>query len=95
MAQAWAHAAEGAGVLQTRCGPIEVQEAGTGVPLLEVHGSSGVHGQGMAFAGALAKHRIRVIAMSRFGCANTRLKLTNFNISGSSHRTDVAVQGNS
>jgi len=71
MAQARAHAAQGAVLLQTRCGPIEVQAAGTGVPLLVVHGSGGGHDQGMAFAGALARHGIRVIAMSRFGYLRT------------------------
>jgi pimeloyl-ACP methyl ester carboxylesterase len=71
MAQARARAAEGAVLLQTRCGPIEVQEAGTGVPLLVVHGSGGGHDQGMAFAGTLAQHGIRVIAMSRFGYLRT------------------------
>ena len=71
MAQARARAAVGSVLLQTRCGPIEVQEAGTGVPLLVVHGSGGGHDQGMAFAGALAHHGIRVIAMSRFGYLRT------------------------
>lgn len=55
----------------TRCGPIEYQEAGAGVPLLAVHGSGGGYDQGMAFAGALADHGIRVIAMSRFGYLRT------------------------
>ena len=61
-----------AGVLiDTRCGPIEYQEAGAGVPLLAVHGSGGGHDQGMAFASTLAKQGIRVIAMSRFGYLRT------------------------
>ena len=61
-----------AGVLiDTRCGPIEYQEAGAGVPLLAVHGSGGGHDQGMAFASTLAKQSIRVIAMSRFGYLRT------------------------
>ncbi len=71
LARARARAAAGAVLLQTRCGPIETQEAGTGVPLLVVHGSGGGHDQGMAFAGALAQHGIRVIAMSRFGYLRT------------------------
>ena len=50
-------------LLQTRCGPIEVQEAGTGVPLLVVHGSGGGHDQGKAFAGAVAQHGIRRAAV--------------------------------
>ena len=71
MQRARAHAAQGSVLLHTRCGPIEYQEAGTGVPLLAVHGSGGGHDQGMAFAGALAKQGIRVIAMSRFGYLRT------------------------
>ena len=66
-----AHAAQGSVLLQTRCGPIEYQEAGAGVPLLAVHGSGGGHDQGMAFARALAHRGIRVIAMSRFGYLRT------------------------
>lgn len=71
MKQARTRAAEGSVLLQTRCGPIEYQEAGRGVPLLAVHGSGGGHDQGMAFAGNLAQHGIRVIAMSRFGYLRT------------------------
>ena len=66
-----ARAAHGSVLIATRCGPIEYQEAGTGVPLLAVHGSGGGHDQGMAFAGALARQGIRVIAMSRFGYLRT------------------------
>ena len=68
---ATARAAQGSRLVATRCGPIECQEAGTGVPLLMVHGSGGGHDQGMAFAGGLAQRGIRVIAMSRFGCLRT------------------------
>ena len=64
-------AAQGSRLVATRCGPIECQEAGTGVPLLMVHGSGGGHDQGMAFAGGLAQRGIRVIAMSRFGYLRT------------------------
>jgi 2-hydroxy-6-oxonona-2,4-dienedioate hydrolase len=71
MQRARAHAAQGSVLLQTRCGPIEYQEAGTGVPLLAVHGSGGGHDQGMAFAAALSKQGIHVIAMSRFGYLRT------------------------
>ena len=69
--RARAHAAQGSVLLPTRCGAIEYQEAGTGVPLLAVHGSGGGHDQGMAFASGLAKQGIRVIAMSRFGYLRT------------------------
>ena len=66
-----ANAALGSVVIGTRCGPIEYQEAGAGVPLLMVHGSGGGHDQGMAFAGDLAQRGIRVTAMSRFGYLRT------------------------
>ena len=66
-----ARAAHGSVLIATRCGPIEYQEAGSGGPLLAVHGSGGGHDQGMAFAGALATQGIRVIAMSRFGYLRT------------------------
>ena len=75
MRRARAHAAQGSVLLQTRCGPIEYQESGSGVPLLAVHGSGGGHDQGMAFAVGLAPHGIRVIAMSRFGYLRTPMPL--------------------
>jgi 2-hydroxy-6-oxonona-2,4-dienedioate hydrolase len=71
MQQARAHAAQGSVLLPTRCGPIEHQEAGNGVPLLVVHGSGGGHDRGMALAGALALQGVRVIAVSRFGYLRT------------------------
>ena len=74
MQRARAHAAQGSVLIATRCGPIEYQDAGAGVPLLAVHGSGGGHDQGMAFAGALAKQGIRVIAMSRFGYLRTPMR---------------------
>jgi 2-hydroxy-6-oxonona-2,4-dienedioate hydrolase len=71
LALATAHAAEGSTVLTTRCGPIEVQQAGEGIPLLMVHGSGGGHDQGMDWARPLTRVGIRVIAMSRFGYLRT------------------------
>lgn len=71
LALATERAAQGSTLLDTRCGPIEVQQAGEGVPLLVVHGSGGGHDQGMAWARPLAQRGIRVIAMSRFGYLRT------------------------
>ncbi len=48
-------AAKASVMVATRCGPIEYQEAGLGVPLLIVHGSGGGHDQGMLFAAPLAR----------------------------------------
>ena len=62
---------QGSLLITTRCGPIEYQEAGTGTPLLMVHGSGGGHDQGMAFADKLTQRGIRLIAMSRFGYLRT------------------------
>lgn len=71
IALAAARAAEGSVVLDTACGPIEVQQAGEGTPLLVIHGSGGGHDQGMAWARPLGQHGVRVIAMSRFGYLRT------------------------
>lgn len=71
MKLAHARVAHGSALIATRCGLIEYQEVGTGVPLLAIHGSGGGYDQGMAFAGALAHQGIRVIAMSRFGYLRT------------------------
>jgi 2-hydroxy-6-oxonona-2,4-dienedioate hydrolase len=73
IAAAQARAARGGVVLQTRCGPIEYEEAGQGVPLLMVHGSGGGHDQGMNFGRAFVPQGMRVIAMSRFGYLGTPL----------------------
>jgi pimeloyl-ACP methyl ester carboxylesterase len=71
LAVAAERAALGSEVVTTRCGPIEVQQAGQGVPLLMIHGSGGGHDQGMAWARPLAQRGVRVIAMSRFGYLRT------------------------
>jgi 2-hydroxy-6-oxonona-2,4-dienedioate hydrolase len=73
--RATARTLQGSLMAVTRCGPIEYQEAGVGVPLLMVHGSGGGHDQGMAFAGSLAQRGIRVIAVSRFGYLRTPMAL--------------------
>jgi pimeloyl-ACP methyl ester carboxylesterase len=64
-------AAQGSAVVSTRCGPIEAQQAGDGIPLLMIHGSGGGHDQGMAWARPLTQQGVRVIAMSRFGYLRT------------------------
>ncbi len=71
LSSAAARAAQGSAVVATRCGPIEVQQAGAGIPLLMVHGSGGGHDQGMDWARPLARDGMRVIAMSRFGYLRT------------------------
>lgn len=71
LAVAAGRAASGSVVVATRCGPIEVQQAGDGTPLLMIHGSGGGHDQGMAWARPLVRQGMRVIAMSRFGYLRT------------------------
>lgn len=73
LADVKARVAQGSTLVETRCGPIEYQQAGSGVPLLAVHGSGGGYDQGMAFAAPLTARGIRVIAMSRFGYLRTPL----------------------
>lgn len=71
LAVAAARAAQGSVIVTTRCGPIEVQQAGEGAPLLMIHGSGGGHDQGMAWARPLVRQGVRVIAVSRFGYLRT------------------------
>ncbi len=71
LARAAERAARGSEFVTTRCGLIEVQQAGEGTPLLMIHGSGGGHDQGMAWARPLAQQGVRVIAMSRFGYLRT------------------------
>jgi len=71
IAAARALVSRGSTLINTPCGTIEYQEAGTGVPLLAVHGSGGGFDQGMAFAAPLATKGVHVIEMSRFGYLRT------------------------
>jgi pimeloyl-ACP methyl ester carboxylesterase len=71
LAIATERAAQGSTLAATRCGQIEYQELGQGVPLLMIHGSGGGHDQGMAWAQPLVRQGVRVIAMSRFGYLRT------------------------
>ncbi len=54
-------------VISTRFGELEYAEAGTGTPLLMVHGTGGGFDQGLFFAKRFADGGYRVIAPSRFG----------------------------
>jgi pimeloyl-ACP methyl ester carboxylesterase len=58
-------------IIDTRCGPIEYAEAGSGEPLLIAHGAGGGFDQGMEFAGPLSERGFRVVAVSRFGYLRT------------------------
>lgn len=54
-------------VIATRFGKLEYAIAGSGPPLLMVHGTGGGFDQGLHFAAALQKLGHRIIAPSRFG----------------------------
>lgn len=54
-------------VIPTRFGQLEYAEAGTGPPLLMVHGTGGGFDQGLFFAKRFSQGGYRVIAPSRFG----------------------------
>lgn len=53
--------------IQTRFGKLEFAVAGTGTPLLMVHGTGGGFDQALLFTDALRPRGFRVIAPSRFG----------------------------
>ena len=54
-------------VIGTRHGPMEYAQAGSGPPLLMIHGTGGGFDQGLMFSEGIIRNGIRVIAPSRFG----------------------------
>jgi pimeloyl-ACP methyl ester carboxylesterase len=68
-----ARIAAGSEVAETACGPIEYAVAGSGPPILFVHGAGGGYDQGLEFGADLASRGFSVIAMSRFGYLRTPL----------------------
>ena len=63
----------GSTILETRCGPIEYAEEGSGPPVLSIHGTGGGWDQGLSIARGLVPHGYRVIAPSRFGYLRTAM----------------------
>ena len=69
-----ARVAGGSRIVDTRCGPVEISEAGPASatpPLLLVHGTGGGFDQGIAAAPDFVARGLRVIAPSRFGYLRT------------------------
>ncbi len=67
LAQARARVATGSLITNSRFGPLEYAVAGTGRPVLMIHGTGGGFDQGLAFARRLIDAGHQVIAPSRFG----------------------------
>jgi pimeloyl-ACP methyl ester carboxylesterase len=65
----------GSRLVSTSCGAIEYADAdaGTGAPVLVIHGAGGGFDQGLEFAQPLIEQGFRVIAPSRFGYLRTPL----------------------
>jgi 2-hydroxy-6-oxonona-2,4-dienedioate hydrolase len=68
-----ARIASGSQIANTPCGPIEYAVAGSGPPVLLIHGAGGGFDQGLELARPLVDNGFRVIAMSRFGYLRTPL----------------------
>jgi 2-hydroxy-6-oxonona-2,4-dienedioate hydrolase len=71
LAENYERVATGSRLVETRCGTIEVSEAGQGAPLLVAHGSGGGFDQAMLAGTDFARLGWRVIAPSRFGYLRT------------------------
>jgi pimeloyl-ACP methyl ester carboxylesterase len=63
--------ATGSRIVETRCGPVELAEMGSGPPLLLVHGTGGGFDQASSAGVDFAARGLRVIAPSRFGYLRT------------------------
>ena len=62
-----ARVSHGSTIFQSRYGQAEYAEAGSGPPVIMIHGTGGGFDQGLAFARPLLASGYRVIAPSRFG----------------------------
>src|SRR5262245_61972740 len=71
LTQHYERIAHGSRLVETRCGTIEVSEAGQGPPLLIAHGSGGGFDQALLAGTDFARLGWRVIAPSRFGYLRT------------------------
>lgn len=58
-------------IVKTSFGPMEYGTAGSGHPVLAIHGSGGGFDQGLELVGPLADYGFRLIAPSRFGYLST------------------------
>jgi 2-hydroxy-6-oxonona-2,4-dienedioate hydrolase len=65
--------ASGSRIAETPCGPIQYAVAGSGPPVLVVHGAGGGFDQGLEFGRFLVEAGHTVIAISRFGYLGTPL----------------------
>jgi 2-hydroxy-6-oxonona-2,4-dienedioate hydrolase len=71
LTRAHAQSTAGATVLATACGPIEYAVAGSGRPLLLIHGAGGGFDQSLLFGRRLLQSGVRIVAPSRFGYLGT------------------------
>jgi len=78
-----ARLAAGSRLVTTAHGPVEVAEAGTGRPVLVVHGTAGGFDQGMRLGRGLLGNDFRIIAPSRGGYLRTPMP------THASHATDA------
>jgi pimeloyl-ACP methyl ester carboxylesterase len=60
-------------IVKTAAGDVELEERGSGTPVLVVHGSPGGIDAGRAMGGFLPEDRFRIIALSRQGYLGTPL----------------------
>jgi pimeloyl-ACP methyl ester carboxylesterase len=66
-----ARSTSGSVVIATACGPIEYADAGSGMPVLAIHGAGGGFDAGLQLGQGLIDRGFRVIAPSRFGYLRT------------------------
>jgi 2-hydroxy-6-oxonona-2,4-dienedioate hydrolase len=63
--------AKGGQLIETECGLIEYGSAGSGPPVLAIHGAGGGYDQGLLVCSLMLGEGFRVIAPSRFGYLNS------------------------
>jgi len=73
LARELARVSTGSRIADTRCGPIEFAEMGSGPAVLLVHGAGGGFDQALGFVEHFSRAGFHAIAMSRFGYLRTPL----------------------
>lgn len=75
-------------LIETRSGALEFAIAGSGSPLMMIHGTGGGFDQGLLFAAGLRQRGFRVIAPSRFGYLGSAFPED----ASPAHQADVLVE---
>lgn len=88
MAAAEARITRRSSLIETSAGPLEYAVAGSGPPLMMIHGTGGGFDQGLLFAHGLREASLQIVAPSRFGYLRSAFP----DDASPGHQADVLVE---